>query len=162
MNMEVTTNINVKQLYEFTIKHNYKSLAGMISLTFSICSAIGGFIYWDKFNTMNKVVIILFALMFTVLEPIGCYIKVRKQIKNNFKYPIRYVFGKEGIEIIIEDKKGLCYWYEIMKIESTHNLINIYTSPVRAFIIPKSDVGEDITKLRELIETYAECRKVAL
>ena len=106
--------------------------------------------------------VVLFALMFTVIEPIGCYIKVKKQIKKSFQYPISYNFSSQGIEINVNDEKALCHWHEVMKVESTSNLINIYTSPVRAFIIPKKDVGDNMEILKEMIEKNAECRKVVL
>ncbi len=160
--MLITTKINASELYEFTIKHNYRTIAGILGVIFSLGSAVGGFIFWEKLTVPNRVLVILFALMFTVIEPIGCYIKVRKQIKKNFKYPISYNFSNDGIEISINEQKAVCNWYEVMKIESTANIITIYTSPIRAFIIPKKDVGENMEELKELIERNAECRKVVL
>lgn len=162
MKLDIDTKINVKELYEFTLNHNYKSLHGIISLMFSIASAAGAVVFWDRFNTMNKVLIILFALMFTVFEPIGCYIKVRKQIKKSFMESIRYTFDKKGITISQGDGRAFCEWHEIMKVASTKNLVNIYTTPVRAFIIPKKDIGKELGELKDIIEENAQCLKVAV
>lgn len=159
MRLEIETKINVPELYEFTINHNYKSLHGIISLLFSIASAIGAVAFWDRFSTMNRVLIILFALMFTVFEPVGCYIKVRKQVKSAFKQPLKYIFDKEGVTIIQGDASANCQWYEIMKVTTTKKLVNIYTTPVRAFILPKRDIGKDYEELRELLQQNTQCLK---
>lgn len=162
MELVIDTKIEVKELYEFTLNHNYKSLHGIISLLFSLASAVGAVVYWDRFNTMNKVLIILFALMFTVFEPIGCYIKVRKQIKKSFTEPIKYAFSSKGITISQGNNKAVCEWYEIMKVVSTKNLINVYTSPVRAFIIPKKDIKEKLGELETIIRENAQCIKISV
>lgn len=162
MKLDINTKIEVKELYEFTLNHNYKSLHGIISLLFSLASAAGAVVFWDRFNTMNRVLIILFALMFTVFEPIGCYMKVRKQVKKSFTDPINYTFDKKGIKISQGDNEAFCEWYEIMKVVSTKNLVNIYTSPVRAFIIPKKDIGEDIGEFKTILQENAECRKISV
>ncbi len=162
MKLDINTNISEKELYEFTLNHNYKSLAGIIGLFFSIASAVGAVLFWDKLSTMNRVLIILFALMFTVFEPVGCYFKVKKQIKKSFEKPLSYVFDKKGITVSQGDAKADLTWQEIMKVVSTRNLINIYTSPVRAFIIPKKAVGGHMGELKEMIEENAQCRKVMI
>ena len=158
--MSITTNINVKELYEFTIKHNYRTLHGIIGLLFSIASAVGAVFFWDKLTMTNKVLIVIFALTFTVFEPLGCYIKVRRQIKKSFAQPLVYNFDDKGITITQGEQNAQCYWYEIMKVTSTKNLVNIYTSPVRAFILPKKDIGEKFGQLRDIINKNAECRHV--
>lgn len=158
--VRITTNINVKELYEFTMIHNYKAFHGLVGLMFSIASAIGGAVFWDKLTTTNKVLIVIFALTFTVLEPIGCYLKVRKQIRKNFSKPIEYEMSSKCIKIRQGDGEAECYWYEVMKVTSTKHLINIYTSPARAFIIPKKDIGDKFHELRRIIMDNAECRRV--
>lgn len=158
--MSITTSINVKELYEFTIKHNYRTLHGIIGLLFSIASAVGAVFFWDKLTMTNKVLIVIFALTFTVFEPLGCYIKVRRQIKKSFAQPLVYTFDDKGITITQGEQNAQCYWYEIMKVTSTKNLVNIYTSPVRAFILPKKDIGEKFGQLRDIINKNAECRHV--
>lgn len=158
--MSITANIGVKELYEFTLKHNYRTFHGIIGVLFSIASAIGGFLYWDKLTMTNRVLIVIFALTFTVFEPVGCYIKVRKQVKKNFSTPLIYMFDAKGITITQGGQNAQCFWYEVMKVTSTKNLINIYTTPVRAFILPKKDIGENFNKLKELIDYNAQCRRV--
>lgn len=162
MELSIKTNINVKELYEFTLNHNYKSFQGVISLAFSVASAVGAVVFWDRLTVMNRVLIILFALMFTVFEPLGCYIKVRKQINKSFGSPLEYAFGSEGITISQGEEKAAVEWSQIMKIISTKNLINVYTSPVRAFIIPKKDVGDRIGEFKKIVEENAKCRKVII
>lgn len=162
MNINFKTNINAKELYEFTLNHNYKSLHGILGVAFSLASAVGAVWFWDKFTPTNRVIIILLALMFTVFEPLGCYIKVRKQIKKNFTKPLEYVFDDEGIEVSQGESSSRVNWNEIMKVTSTKNLINIYTSPLMAFIIPKKDAGQHMDSLKEMLTTKAQCRRIVI
>lgn len=159
MKLEIETKINVAELYEFTINHNYKSFHGIVSLLFSIASAVGAVVFWDRLSIMNRVLIILFALMFTVFEPVGCYIKVCKQVKNAFSQPIKYIFDKNGLKIVQGEASAQCQWHEIMKVTSTKNLVNVYTTPVRAFILPKKDIGQQFEDLKKLMQDNTQCLK---
>lgn len=157
--IEIKTEIGTSELYEFTMNNNYKSIRGVIAVLFSLASAIGTILYWEQFSGWQKALMIFFALMFTVIEPIEYYLRSKRQVKKNFAVPLCYGFDENGIEIRQNEEQAHNEWAEVMKVVSTKNLVAIYLSPVRAFILPKKDIGNQYNELKELIERNTSCYK---
>ena len=94
---------------------------------------------------------LFFALMFTVIEPVEYYFRSKRQVKKNFTVPLSYGFDENGIEIRQNDEKAHNDWQDVMKVISTKKLVIIYLSPVRAYILPKKDIGDRYQDLQNLI-----------
>lgn len=156
--IEVKTKITKKELYEFIMNNNYASIRGVVSVLFSIVSAIGTVIYWSEFSNLQKVLMLFMSLMFTVITPLEYYIRAGRQVKKNFKDEMEYLFDEAGITIKIRDESSSLPWNEVMKVISTKNLVVVYFTPIRAFIIPKKDITV-FDELKEMMEQNTSCYK---
>lgn len=156
------TKITKKELYEFIMNNNYKSLRGIISILFSLIALIGTLFYWGNLETLQKIIMIFFAGMFTIITPIEYYIRACRQVKKNFIEEITYIFNTNGITINIKEESSVLLWEEVMKVISTKNLVIIYFTPIRAFILPKKDIGENFERLKEMMETNTDCYKFVM
>lgn len=156
------TKITKKELYEFIMNNNYKSLRGIISVLFSLVALVGIIYYWKDIEIYQKIIMIFLASMFTIITPIEYYIRAGRQVKKNFKEEIRYIFNNKGITINIKEESSTLQWEEVMKVTSTKNLVIIYFTPIRAFILPKNDIGEDFERLRGLMEDNTNCYKFVM
>lgn len=154
--------INLKELYEFIIHSNYICIRGYISVIFSLAAAAGTFYYWNEISTIQRVLMIFMAMLFTVVAPVEYYVKARRQIKKNFNDELEYTFDERGITIAKDDEKSSLRWDEVMKVISTRNLVVVYFTPVRAFIIPKSIIGNQFDELRELMQSQTSCYKFVM
>jgi thymidine phosphorylase len=67
-----------------------------------------------------------------------------------------------GITINIKEESSTLPWEEVMKVTSTKNLVIIYFTPIRAFILPKKDIGGLFENLREMIENNTDCYKFVM
>ena len=135
--IEIRTKITKQELYEFIMHNNYVSFRGVISILFSLASAVGTVAYWSEFSNAQKVLMLLMSLMFTVITPLEYYVRAGKQIKKNFKDEMVYRFDGAGITIAVNEESSSLPWNEVMKVISTKHLVVVYFTPVRAFIIPK-------------------------
>lgn len=160
--IKLTTKITKKELYEFIMISNYKSLRGVLSILFSIVALMGTIYFWNSMSVFYRLIMIFLAMMFTVITPIEYYIRAGRQVKKNFKYPISYSFNEEGITISINEQSSLLLWEEVMKVISSKRLVMIYSSPIRAFIIPKKDIDDNFEKLRDMMEKNTDCYKFAM
>ena len=157
--IEIKTEIGVSEMFEFTINNNYKTIRGVIAVLFSLASAAGLVFYWNQFSGWQKALMLFFALMFTVIEPIEYYLRSKRQVKKNFTVPLSYVFDENGIEIRRNDEMAHNDWQEVMKVISTKKLVIIYLSPIRAFSLPKKDIGDSYQSLKSLMEENTSCYK---
>lgn len=157
--MEIKADIGTKELFEFTMYSNYKCIRGVVSTLFSVAAGIGAIIYWQQFSNGQRALMILFTLMFTVIVPLEYYIRSVRQVKKKFQKPYIYTFETDGIMIRLEEEEAKCQWQDIMKVVATKNLVVIYLSPVRAFILPKTNIGSQYDTLKSLLKEKTSCYK---
>ena len=160
--IEFRTKITKKELYEFIMNNNYKSLRGIISVLFSVIALFGTIFYWGNLGISQKIIMIFFACMFTIITPIEYYIRACRQVKKNFTEEISYMFYSNGITISIKEDSSTLPWEEVMKVISTKNLVIIYFTPIIAFILPKKDIGDNYESLREMMENNTDCYKFVM
>lgn len=163
MNDERAINIKVKisvgNLYEFMMNNNYVSVRGVVSVLFSLVSAVGTVIFWNEFVGIQKALMLFMALLFTVIAPIEYYVRAMKQVKKNFKDEMEYIFDDSGITIRKDEESSSLKWNEVLKVINTKNLVVVYFTPIRAFIIPKSCIGDNFDELKVLMEKNTNCYK---
>lgn len=159
----IKTKINKKDMFEFMISNNYRSFAGKLSLLFSLICIVGAIFYWNKFdNNMERIVIVFFSLMFTVISPIEYYIRAARQVKKAFKDELTYIINEDGIEIQIKELSSFMKWEEAYKVVSTKNLVAVYSSIVNAFIIPKRDIADKFDEIKKIMEENTKCYKFSM
>lgn len=151
--------INTNNLYEFIMNNNYVSIRGIISVLFSLASAVGTVIFWEQFSGIQKALMVFMSLLFIVIAPIEYYIRAKRQVKKNFSEELEYIFDESGITIKKSNESSSLKWNEVMKVINTKNLIVVYFTPIRAFIIPKKCIGENFDALKELMEKSTSCYK---
>ena len=163
MNDERAINIKVKisvgNLYEFMMNNNYVSVRGVVSVLFSLVSAAGTVIFWNEFVGIQKALMLFMALLFTVIAPIEYYVRAMKQVKKNFNDEMEYIFDNSGITIRKGEESSSLRWNEVLKVINTKNLVVVYFTPIRAFIIPKSCIGDNFDELKAIREKNTNCYK---
>lgn len=157
--IQIVAHVGQKELFEFNMVNTYKSLKGIVGILFSVCSGIGLVVYWNDFNNWQRGLLLLFALMFVVIVPVEYVFRAKKQAKKSFVKPFTYTFGGEGIEICLDDAKAVNRWTDIMKVTTSKKLVYIYLSPVRAYLLPKADIGEKYEELKKMLKTNTSCYK---
>ncbi len=150
---------SANDLFEFMMVHNYKCLRGVLSVAFSVAALVGMIAFWNQTSTVQKICLLIFALMFTVITPIEYKIRAKRQEKKTFETEYTYIFDEEGIVVKANELKNELSWDEVFKVISTKNLIVIYFSPVRAFILPKKIIGDEFAGFKALMEEKTNCYK---
>ena len=105
--IEIKTEIGISEM-----NNNYKTIRGVIAVLFSLASAAGLVFYWNQFSGWQKALMLFFALMFTVIEPVEYYFRSKRQVKKNFTVPLSYGFDENGIEIRQNDEKAHNDWQD--------------------------------------------------
>ena len=158
-----TINLKVKidtnNLYEFIMNNNYVSVRGVLSVLFSLASGVGTVVFWNEFSCIQKALMIFMSLLFIVITPLEYYFRAKRQVKKNFSEEFEYIFDESCITIKKGEESSSLKWSEVMKVINTKNLVAIYFTPIRAFIIPKRCIGEQFDELKGLIEKNTSCYK---
>ena len=147
--------IRVKDMQGFVLRHSYGSIAGWFGVLISIAAIVMVIAGWNKYGNMERIVLCILGTLFTIVQPIQLLIKAKRQVTSQdvFKEPITYNFCKEGVIISQNNESGHFLWEDVCKIVNTSKAVYIYTSPVRAIIFPKDQLG-DVNKFMDFISIY--------
>lgn len=134
-----------KALYSYVMNTNYRNIMGVLGLILSVGSIVILAVGWNQLSIINKIIFIIVALAFTVLNPLSLALKTKKQLATSpsYKEPLDYTFGSEGITISQGELSQEVKWSDITRIMLTKSMIAIYTGPMSAFVIPTSELGKD-------------------
>ena len=154
MEIKLKIQLTVKELFNFLVAHTYSSFSGYVGVVLSICALIGFGYSVDNPNMdiAYKFVLLLTGLMFTVIQPAMLYSKAKKQVKQNesINKPLEYTISHSGIRVACDGEYADYKWEQVMKINSTKVNVLIYVNRIRAFVLPKRELGpymEDFKKL---------------
>ena len=100
MKLEMDIKLEKKSLNRFLLYHNYVRFSGVAGVVISLAAAVVLAVKWDFWTQPQRVMLLVLALLFTVLQPLILISKGRKQLSmEEFKIPFHYSFDETGISI---------------------------------------------------------------
>lgn len=159
MQTEITIRITLKNkdMSKFLMRHTYTRFGGIFGVFMSTAALLALLIFWSRFMVMQRVVLFVLGLLFTVVEPWMLWNKGKKQLKQEiFREPFLYRFSEKGIEVSQGEYKEENEWSTVRKTVFTKDALYIYMSAVSAYIIPEERCEQG--KYAELIKLVKEKR----
>lgn len=155
MSIEMDVKLDSKSMGGFLIYHNYSRISGMFSVLISVAALVGLIWRWDFWMLTQKVLLVILALLFTVIQPIMLVWRGNRQLQTeDFQIPFHYVFDKNGIVISQKDQKQEFQWKDVRKIVYKKESIYVYMSTVSAFVLPKSQCNGRFDELVKMMREY--------
>lgn len=156
--IHLDVDLKVPELYAFSIRHTYCSLSGVTGLLISIGSLVLCALRYPVLDRMTVVALIIIGLLFTVVQPVMLYSKACTQRRRNedINAPLHFCIGEKGIDVTQGEQQAFVHWYEVRKMVQTKKAVYLYMSPVRAFIFPKAQCGNQFAEMTEIIRKMLE------
>lgn len=150
--------MTAKEVFRFSIHHSYFRLSGVIGILMSLMAVVILVSSFQNLGDQNKVVLLIVALWFTVLEPLTLLSRAKSQAKRNpaYKKPLTYTLNEEGITVSQEEQSQSIAWNQLMKIVETSSQYLVYSSKIHAFVFPKSAMGEQQMQIVSYMSTCAK------
>lgn len=157
MELRFQTKMTTKILYDYMLHHTYNSMSGLVGSVAGAGFVLGFFAAGNYLYLLAGAVLLLYL-------PISLYISSMKQMQSSpaFKEPLSYRLCDEGIEVSQGGQSQLQKWADIYKVVSTPRSIIIYNTRVNAWIFPRKDMGEQTTKIIEILSTHIKPDKVKI
>lgn len=154
---EVKFSVQMKtaDMYDFLYWHSYHGITGIVNYAFSfvgIAALIAGF---GKGNTAVTIMLVILALLFTVINPVSLLYKAARQIKRTpmFSKPLEYRFDSKGFSVSQEGSSDSAEWGAVIMLRETGKSIILYMGAANAMVLPKREIGEQLSELKTLIRT---------
>lgn len=156
--IEFDVELTVKEVYAFSMRHTYGSISGIFGLVISLGSWVVCALRFGSLDNTARMALFIIGCLFTVVQPVMLYSKARAQIRQNknINASLHYCLAEEGITVSLGEQESFVRWCDVRKKVSSSNAIYLYMSPVRAFIFPKEQCGEQYEEMEHTIARQME------
>lgn len=153
-----TYQTKVSDMYRFLMQYSYHGFRGIVNLVISIGALALLITGADQGYAFNRVLLILAAALFTVIQPVKLFYMAAKQIKLSpmFQQPLDYQIDDSGVTVRLKEDEMLLAWDNIYKIVETRKDFYFYMSFDRAHILTKEGYRDQCELMRELIRKNAK------
>ncbi len=160
--MAVSIKLETKDMYSFLLIHNYKSIPGVIGICISAVALVYLIVNFNVTDWTMKVILVVLAALFTVVNPIMLYNKAKGQVKKNktLLKPITYEFTDTYLKLSQDEEGAEIPWDQIMCAKKLKNNLVIYITNVRAYVLPISQMGDLYAPIVELMKEKMSPRRV--
>ena len=130
--------LTTKELWQFSMYHANSGLMGAFNLIFTALAFALLVIRWGSLTNGNRLLLCCCLLIFTVLQPLILYSKVRKQAKAPvIQSPMNLSFDKEGLEVEQNGQGAKFTWAQMGRIDRKPTMVEVYMDRVHAYLLPK-------------------------
>lgn len=162
MNAEFEIRIKTMDMYRFLMYHAYHGASGVFSIAAGLVLIAFFFIRGEQLD--NSWMFLVFGILFLVYLPWTLLNRAAQQVKlgDAFKKPLRYILSQEGVTVRQEESAAEVAWKDVCRVRETGSCILVYTGKKNAFIWVKSQMGDQETKVRELLKVHVPEKKLSL
>lgn len=160
---KIRVKLNTLDMYRFLMKHEYSAFSGLFGLAMSILALVALVMDVGEGDRNTRILLVLLASLFTILNPIRLFLRAQKQITMNptFHEPIEYVFGEEGMHIAQGEVAMDVPWKDMKKLVRTKKIMILYLSKVVGYIFPRSQCDGRFDEIAAMIELKMAQSKTA-
>ena len=144
MNTAFDIKLEAKDLFRFNMYQTYTGLQGWISIILGILAFVMAGITFGHAETMYTILYIGVGILFLVYVPGSLWMRANATIKTNavLAGTLHYEVSEECIRVTQGEESGELPWDAVYKIVSNDKQVLIYSNRVNAYIIPRTQIGE--------------------
>ena len=154
---EIEVQIKASDLFDYSLRHSYTSLGGLLS------TIVGILMIYAYFAKNASPLYLIFGIIVVFYIPINLFLMSRQQaMQETFQKPLHYAFYENGMEVSQDDIREMIGWDYIVKAVATSKSIIVYTGKNRASIFPRRDLQPDATALIRVLSTHVDPKKMKI
>lgn len=135
--------LEAKDLWKFSMYHANRGFQGLFNIGFSVVWLGLLIADFSKLDTAKRLLFLVLALTFSVIQPAILYLKAAKQARTEgIQKGIRLGFSEEGFEVAQGEISGQLTWDEVYKTKFLKDMVIVYSTSMRGYLIPKRFWGE--------------------
>ncbi|MDO5424978.1 MAG: YcxB family protein [Eubacteriales bacterium] len=142
MRYKFRCDVTVKDLWSLYMYRIYHSMVGVCSLVLAVSMIALTVRFWGESGNGVRFVLILACLLVPVVQPLGAWMRSKKQAKQLPK-EMELWFGDKGIYVQADGQTATIDWKKIGRVSKEHNLVILLTRDGRGYMLTNRVLGKD-------------------
>lgn len=149
LHYEYTT--KASDLWQVSMYYVYSSFMAIVNVIAIISAVVLMITYYSGAGPVLKGLMIMYLLMFTVIQPLSIYFRAKRQTAGHEK-KLELTFSDGGIEVCCGGEVQTKKWNEIRSFLVKPTLVVIYTGSAEGYILTNGVLGNTRSQLIELLK----------
>ena len=132
--------VKVSDLWQFHMYYAYSSFLCVINLVCMISSFLLLYAFWAKAGTGYLVLLLLYASLFTVIQPAVVWKNCRKRLKKGAP-ELEISFDETGVSVLSNGVRDKRKWSQLKQVVFKPTLVVVYVEDNEGYILTNRILG---------------------
>lgn len=142
MNYRFQSKITAWDCFVSTMRHTYKSVAGVINIVFTAAFIGLAVRFLGTAKPLEASLILIGCFWFPVIIPFATYIRHKNSLKN-MPEDLVLSFDDKGMSVTLDGKREDIPWKKLERIAIEPNMVIIYSDKTHGYMLSNKNMGRD-------------------
>ena len=146
--IKIDMQLNAKDIWLFSMYHSNRGFLLIFNVLFTIVMYYYMITSWNKIDTPRKILFLVLANMFLIIQPAMLYLKSAKQARSEaIRAGLSLEMNDEGIVVASKGESIDFKWESGFRSRIVPGIIIIYVDAVRGYLLPDRYTKENKEKI---------------
>ena len=146
--IKIDMQLNAKDIWLFSMYHSNRGFLLIFNVLFTVVMYYYMITSWNKIDTPRKIMFVLLANMFLIIQPAMLYLKSAKQARSEaIRAGLSLEMNEEGIVVSSKGESIDFKWENGFRSRIVPGIIIIYVDAVRGYLLPDRYTKENKEKI---------------
>nr|WP_315052540.1 YcxB family protein [uncultured Lachnoanaerobaculum sp.] len=151
--IKIDMQLNAKDIWLFSMYHSNRGFLLIFNVLFTIVMYYYMITSWNKIDTPRKIMFVLLANMFLIIQPAMLYLKSAKQARSEaIRAGLSLEMNDEGIVVSSKGESIDFKWESGFRSRIVPGIIIIYVDAVRGYLLPDRYTKENKEKIVDVLK----------
>ena len=121
-------------LWQLQMYYTYSSYLCIINIICIVSSIALLYSLWATSPWWLRIMLLIFLSLFTVIQPLGVYLRARKSLADNHDH-LQLTVNDAGIEVTVGEQTEFKNWAQLQGVVFKPTLVVIYTDNTHGYIL---------------------------
>ncbi len=127
--------------WQLSMYYTYGSLIGVCNVIFTVAMFLLTAKFWGEVNILIRILLLLACCLFTVIQPLGVYVRARKQVSALPK-DMEIEFDDAGVHVRTGNQNSHLKWKAIKRVAKKPTMIVVFSTTTHGFLLTNKVLGE--------------------
>ena len=146
--IKIDMQLNAKDIWLFSMYHSNRGLLLVFNILFTVVMYYYMITSWNTIDAPRKILFVILANMFLIIQPIMLYLKSAKQARNEvIRAGLSLEMNDDGIVVSSKGESIDFKWEYGFRSRIMPGIIIIYVDAIRGYLLPDRYTEENKEKI---------------